>query len=184
MICLVLLTMAIIWLLPKITSAVPASLVAIATVTLLSIGVNLSANNNSGHDAVAVNPIATVGDMLRTNATAAATGAGAHSHSSESQLASSLKPGEAIVVASSAEEAASKFAEAKFAAAKIPEADTATQGNIAHAVVDGSGEQASAGISGGLPQLFFLQYEMVPMNWSTFKIIFPFAIILLSLIHI
>ena len=178
MICLVLLTMAIIWLLPKITSAVPASLVAIATVTLLSIGVNLSANNNSGHDAVAVNPIATVGDMLRTNATAAATGAGAHSHSSESQLASSLKPGEAIVVASSAEEAASKFAEAKFAAAKIPEADTATQGNIAHAVVDGSGEQASAGISGGLPQLFFLQYEMVPMNWSTFKIIFPFAIIL------
>ena len=33
-------------------------------------------------------------------------------------------------------------------------------------------------MSGGLPRLFFLQYEPVPLNWSTLKIIFPFAIIL------
>ena len=167
MVCLVLLTMAIIWLLPKITSAVPASLAAIATVTIISIGVNLSASNSS-QTGVASNPIATVGDMLRTNATAAATGANSHSHSSESELASSLKPGEAIIVASSAQEAASKFAAA----------EKANPIAVAQAGTDHSGEQASAGISGGLPQLFFLQYEMVPMNWATLKIIFPFAIIL------
>ena len=33
-------------------------------------------------------------------------------------------------------------------------------------------------ISGGLPQLFFLQYKMVPMNWETLRIILPFAIVL------
>ena len=33
-------------------------------------------------------------------------------------------------------------------------------------------------MSGGLPKLFFLEYSMVPMNWETLRIIFPFAIIL------
>jgi len=37
---------------------------------------------------------------------------------------------------------------------------------------------ASASISGGLPELFFLKYEMVPLTFATLKIIFPFAIIL------
>ena len=39
-------------------------------------------------------------------------------------------------------------------------------------------DEAESGISGGLPQLFFTQYEIVPMNWKTFAIIFPFAIVL------
>ena len=37
---------------------------------------------------------------------------------------------------------------------------------------------ASTSISGGLPQLFFLQYDVVPLNMETLRIIFPFAIIL------
>ena len=39
---------------------------------------------------------------------------------------------------------------------------------------------ADVGISGGLPQLFFLQddYKMVPLSWATLRIIFPFAIVL------
>lgn len=166
MVSLVLLTMAIIWLLPKITTAVPASLAAIATVTIIAITVNMSAGNaNDG--SVVSNPIATVGDMLKTNAAAAQTHA--HSHAPETGLADSLLPGQSIIIASSADEAAAKFTAAENAA--IEELALAQKGTEVH-------DEASAGISGGLPQLFFLQYEMVPMNWATFRIIFPFAIVL------
>ncbi|MCA9043553.1 MAG: SulP family inorganic anion transporter [Planctomycetaceae bacterium] len=74
MLGLVALTMAIIWLLPKLTTAVPASLVAILTVTLISLGVNQAAGPVNGR-----NMIATVGDMLHNNTQAAASGHG-HSH--------------------------------------------------------------------------------------------------------
>ncbi len=75
---LVLLTMAIIWLLPKLTRAVPSSLVAIVTVTLIASVCNqtldkgLAAENQS-------QVVLTVGDMLYTKAKAqaAATAIGA-----------------------------------------------------------------------------------------------------------
>jgi SulP family sulfate permease len=60
MLSLVGLTMAIIWLLPKLTRAVPASWVAIFSVTWIAIVVN----SNSSSE---INSVATVGDMLRTN---------------------------------------------------------------------------------------------------------------------
>lgn len=66
MLVLVALTMAIIYLLPKLTSAVPASLAAILTVTLLSVVINQSMSTRSG-----TNMLATVGDMLKTNTQAA-----------------------------------------------------------------------------------------------------------------
>ena len=168
MLSLVALTMAIIWLLPKVTRAVPASLAAIATVTIISILVNLSANSQPDDARIAANPIATVGDMLRTNANAVA--ANPHGHSitdAKSALQDSLLPGEEIIIASTAEEAAAKFTAASHEMA-IPPIDKNTNENAI----------ADAGISGGLPQLFFLQYEMVPLNWETLKIIFPFAFIL------
>ncbi len=65
MLALVALTMGIIWGLPKLTSAVLASLVAILAVTAFSVAVNQSQKTDSGE-----NVLATVGDMLRTNATA------------------------------------------------------------------------------------------------------------------
>ena len=57
---------------------------------------------------------------------------------------------------------------------------------VSHTTVDSKIASATAnvadatspGISGGLPQLFFMQYKVVPLNWETFKIIFPFAIVL------
>lgn len=61
------LTMAIIWLLPKLTKALPASLVAILVVSTIGITCNrilpsqLAAENQS-------NVIMTVGDMLATKA--------------------------------------------------------------------------------------------------------------------
>lgn len=71
MLGLVGLTMLIIWLFPKLTRAVPSSLVAILIVTGLAVGLNkyldpsLAGENQS-------NVIMTVGDMLLTNAKAAA----------------------------------------------------------------------------------------------------------------
>lgn len=71
MLTLTALTMAIIWLLPKFSTAVPASLVAILSVTLLAVGLNATmkpelAAENQPH------VIMTVGDMLLTNARAQA----------------------------------------------------------------------------------------------------------------
>jgi len=137
MLTLVGITMAIIWLLPKITSAVPSSLVAIATVTIIAFAVNHpSITNSDSH------PIATVGDMLRTNAAAVSTGA--HGHGADDTLIASTDQTETDQNETSASEVAT----------------------------------ADVGISGGLPRLFFLQYEVVPMTLATLWIILPYAIIL------
>jgi sulfate permease, SulP family len=76
MLALTALTMAIIWLLPKVTRAVPASLAAILVVTALSTGLNATlqpelAAENQRH------VIPTVGDLLLTKARAAAASAAA-----------------------------------------------------------------------------------------------------------
>ena len=140
MLGLVATTMAIIWLLPKLTRAIPASLAAILVVSIASVAINQSMENPAGG-----NVLATVGDMLRTNTRAA------------------------------------EIAEAK--AAKAPQAEVAATEISAAEVPDSaiviSDDSADAGsISGGLPQLFFMQYDMVPLNWDTLVIIFPFAIVL------
>ncbi|GHC00623.1 SulP family inorganic anion transporter [Cerasicoccus arenae] len=72
MLVLVAITMLIIWLLPKFTRAIPASLAAILVVTGLSLAINKAAPEswtaeNQPH------AMLTVGDMLRTNTTASAT---------------------------------------------------------------------------------------------------------------
>lgn len=85
MLGLVGLTMAIIWILPKLTRAVPASLVAILSVTLIAIVVN----SNSSSE---MNTVATVGDMLRTNSLAA-------SHGLASAENESITPVSAAIVA-------------------------------------------------------------------------------------
>lgn len=146
MLLLVVITMGIIWLLPKATRAVPASLAAILTVTLLSVAINNSVETKAGG-----NVLATVGDMLRTNSKAAELGLN-KGHHSDSHADSKTE---------------------EHVAAAIPEdsSPSAVVATETHASSSGS-------ISGGLPQLFFLQYSMVPMTWTTLKIIFPYAIIL------
>jgi len=71
MLLLVAATMAIIWLLPKFTRAIPASLAAIVLVTVASIAINRAVETPTGGNAVA-----TVGDMLNANTAAAASAAG------------------------------------------------------------------------------------------------------------
>jgi SulP family sulfate permease len=138
MLVLVAATMAIIRWLPRVTKAVPASLVAILAVTLASVAINRSAVTQDGKHL-----LATVGDMLHTNTQAAviakASGVG-HGHSAMHVGSNLLNP----VVRSQ---------DAPLLATGL-------------------------GISGGLPVPFFMQYAMVPLNWRTLQIIFPFAIIL------
>jgi SulP family sulfate permease len=84
MLALIALTMAIIWLLPKVTRAVPASLAAILVVSLIATGLNATLDS----DLAAQNQrhvVLTVGDLLLTNAKTAAvskaTGSSSHGHS-------------------------------------------------------------------------------------------------------
>ncbi|MGE9293493.1 SulP family inorganic anion transporter [Ruficoccus sp. ZRK36] len=72
MLALVGLTMLIIWLLPKLTRAVPASLAAILIVTGLSIAINKAAPASWEAQGQS-HTLLTVGDMLRANTTARAT---------------------------------------------------------------------------------------------------------------
>lgn len=145
MLALVALTMSIIWLLPKLTQAVPASLVAILSVSLISLAINQSYATPGGE-----NMLATVGDMLRTNLRAAELGVN-HAHADhETEIAA--EPHSATVV----------------------DASDASVGEPGQELT----KAKAAGISGGLPKLFFTEYEMIPLDWGTLKIIFPFAIIL------
>ncbi len=132
MLGLVGLTMAIIWLLPKLTRAVPASLVAILSVTLIAFVINSKTSTE-------MNFVATVGDMLKTNSIAA-------THNSSKDIASPQ--------------------------GKVTPPQQPAQTKVTNQAA------GTHGISGGLPQLFFLEYSMVPLNWNTLSIIFPFAIVL------
>jgi SulP family sulfate permease len=132
MLGLVGLTMAIIWLLPKLTRAVPASLVAILSVTLIAFVINSKTSTE-------MNFVATVGDMLKTNSIAA-------THNSSKAITSPQ--------------------------GKVTPPQQPAQTKVTN---QAAGDH---GISGGLPQLFFLEYSMVPLNWNTLSIIFPFAIVL------
>jgi SulP family sulfate permease len=140
MLGLVGLTMAIIWLLPKLTRAVPASLVAILSVTLIAFVMNSDAPSE-------MNVVATVGDMLKTNSIAA-------SHATPKATAKN-----------------NTVTQNDGAPAQQPEQQL-SQSEATDSPVN------TSGISGGLPQLFFFEYSMVPLNWKTLSIIFPFAIVL------
>ena len=157
MLALVLLTMSIIWILPKLTSAVPASLVAILTVTLISVAINQTQNTPDNQ-----NLLATVGDMLNTNTQAK----------------------EIAKAKAEAETFAQHALESSITLTSVQTQDLSVASQVAApyqsspAVPVDETSKAKAGISGGLPKLFFLEYEMVPLNWETLRIIFPFAIVL------
>ena len=151
MIGLVSLTMAIIWLLPKVTQAVPASLVAILTVTLISVGVNHSFKSETN----AQNMLATVGDMLNTN--------------SKAEQIRELKG----VADHGAEIASTSHAVNGGSWASMSESE---QSAAVATILDA---EPGPGIAGGLPTLYFLDAEnLAPMNFETLRIIFPFAVIL------
>lgn len=149
MTALVTLTMAIIWLLPKFTKALPASLVAILVVSGIGITMNrflpahLAAENQS-------HVVMTVGDMLGTNARVAAVkslGDGIDS--------SRMDEGESLQTNAIAPEQTAAIAEA--------------MSNV---------DPKATSISAGLPSLFFHTFTLPPITLETLWIILPFAVVL------
>lgn len=147
MLALTALTMAIIWLLPKVTRAVPASLAAILVVTTIAVGLNATlepklAAQNQRH------VIPTVGDLLLTQAKAAAV---------------SAATGEAIHGSSDAADLDRR-----------PPARS--QAEIRDVMATVTAESVS--LAAGLPRLFFLDYALPPLTWKTLQVVFPYALIL------
>lgn len=153
MVGLVALTMAIIWLLPKLTKAVPASLVAILVVTAIGV----SSNRYLSSDLAAENQnkvVMTVGDMLATNAKVAA-------------AKSVLTNDETLQVAGPTAHASD------HATGTLTDQQTAQVAAAMNNV-----DPKAASISAGLPTLFFQTFEIPPMTLATLWIIFPFAAVL------
>ena len=174
MIGLVVLTMAIIFFLPKLTKLVPSSLVAIVSVTLLA-----AAINNAGGDTKAV---LTVKDMLASGQQAAAVKEAARDNASERLTA------------------AHQMVEGAGLTGPGIEIDTTAAlagAQLGQAIDDLSDEQRTAAIntidpakvtmSGDLPKPFFFdkQYTaaketgLVPsISWETLWIILPYSLVL------
>ncbi|EAQ81204.1 SulP family inorganic anion transporter [Blastopirellula marina] len=145
MLALTALTMAIIWLLPKFTRAIPSSLAALLLVTIASVVLNQTldtslAAKNQDH------VVMTVGDMLVTNAKSKAADAARGGEPTDGH-------GPAVVVA-----------------------DAELTPEVAAAIASVTPE--TTGLSGGLPQLFFLQYMLPPLTLATLWIILPYSLVL------
>jgi len=152
MLALVALTMAIIWLLPKWTQAIPASLVAILVVTTIGFTANrLLPTTWAGENQQQV--VMTVGDMLYTNARAAAVKSALSSEGGMEAATGSHPP-----------------------AASHAELTTELQVLVVE-TMNGL-DPADSSIRAGLPQLFFLAYALPPLTLETLWIILPFAVIL------
>ena len=179
MLGMVVLTMAIIWLLPKVTQAVPASLVAILSVTLICASVNYYHKQDSSKD----NLLATVGDMLSTNDKAQKIneikGIDAHGHSIANEDSTAEDPqATPITHAALASGASAPAALARASTAKLDAETLDVEQEAAIAKVLAS-DSDSASIAGGWPMPYFLNADnLVPLNFETLRIIFPYAIIL------
>ncbi|MEM9420184.1 MAG: SulP family inorganic anion transporter [Planctomycetota bacterium] len=175
---LVALTMAIIYFLPKLTKAVPSSLAAIVTVSLLAAGINAAF---TGDDGKAIVP--TVQNMLADGKQAAAVTSAAKAEIKDTAEKSSALLVEAGLM--SAEAAENSTVEMDKHA--IGEA-TASLSDEAVAAALATIDPETVTMSGGLPKLFFLddQYKdsetgnslLPPLNLTTLWIILPFALVL------
>ncbi|QDT17593.1 SulP family inorganic anion transporter [Alienimonas californiensis] len=142
------LTMLIIWGLPKLTRAVPSSLAAILTVSLVAAGLNQWADRGLVAEGQS-NVVPTVGDMLATNKKA-------------------FEANKARVLLEEEREA---DADAELDPALV-------QAAVASALTAVDEDPNSRSIAGGLPRLFFLEWELPPVSWETLWIILPFSLTL------
>jgi SulP family sulfate permease len=157
MLALVAATMGLIAFVPRITKAVPSSLVAIVVVSLVA-----AAINTYGPEATAgiSRPVLTVGDMLldRTRAAAISTAERAKVDAVVAAATASLPAGFTVVAP---DHGPTRPLSADEITAAIASVDPAT-----------------VGIAGGLPRPAWWDYTLPPMNLATFWIILPYALIL------
>ncbi|MEM9066019.1 MAG: SulP family inorganic anion transporter [Planctomycetota bacterium] len=156
----VVLTMAIIAFLPKITRAVPASLAAIVAVSVAAVVINSSASDTDGAGEPPPRPLLTVGDMLLDSTRAAAvTTAQREKDRSLLEAASESMPAGVRPIASETGPIA-----------------PLSQGEIDAAIASVDAE--TTGIAGGLPRPAWLDFTMPPFAWATLWIILPYSLIL------
>ncbi|MDB5328048.1 MAG: bicA [Phycisphaerales bacterium] len=150
MIGLVGLTMAVIWLLPKFTRAVPAGLVAIVLATALSLSINrLAPHSWAGENQP--HAVMTIGDMLRTNTIAKAM------H----------------------EQSPNPFSNFNIIHQEVGHREEVqtrqpTREELTNQVIDDV-DAHYTGLAAGLPKLFFTEHALPPISFATLWIILPFA---------
>ncbi|VAX39915.1 Sulfate permease [hydrothermal vent metagenome] len=158
MISLVLLTMAIIVLLPKLTKAIPSSLAAIIIVSMIAIGVNQYAPQ-SWTPAGQSNTVQTVDDLVMNN----------------------LKAKAVQNVALKAHDDQQNSENNREAPVTKDHHQTADITLLSQAEIRSAVESVKA-TAEPLPMLFFLdsRYTLAPFTWETLFIIFPFSLILVG----
>jgi sulfate permease, SulP family len=156
MLALVAATMGIIAFLPRLTRAVPSSLVAIIAVSLGALAINAWAPAARGEAA----PVLTVRDMLvdSTRAAAVTSAQRAKDAAALAQVEAAL-PGTLTAVPTG-----------KGAVAPLTAEETAA------AIASVNTEEV--GIAGGLPRPAWWDYRLPPLNLHTLWIILPFSLIL------
>ncbi|HEV7300431.1 MAG TPA: SulP family inorganic anion transporter [Tepidisphaeraceae bacterium] len=166
MLALMALTMAIIWRLPKLTRAVPASLAAILIVSGIAVAINKTAGPSlkpQGSD----NAVLTVGDMLVSNAKAKAV--------ADLKGTTLLAEGQTPAGPGGAMTRNKPVAAITGTNQPVDEAPVPSEAVVA---AMNSVTKESAGIAAGLPRPFFMQYALPPITLETLWIILPFALVL------
>ncbi len=162
MLALVAATMAIIAFLPKLTRAVPSSLVAIGAISLAGLAINAGDGGatDGTPEATTEQTVLTVRDVVVDSTQAAAVRAAqdAKNDATLTELAALLPDG--------------VRAEPDHGKAIAP----LTAPEIAEAVA--SVDQASVGIAGGLPRPVWMDFTLPPLTLATLWIILPFSLIL------
>lgn len=149
MLVLIALTMSIIWLLPKFTRALPASLIAILFVTAVSVVLNSTLDTRFAAENQS-RVVLTVRDMLVSNATAAAEKA--REKAIDTPTASPT--GDRLTIVAAGGESLEV----------IPPSETVSPEDVS--------------LSAGLPRLFFLDFSLPPISIATLLIILPYALTL------
>jgi len=166
MLALVAATVGIIAFLPKLTRAVPASLVAIVTISLAAVAVNAwaPASDTDAQAPQAERPVRTVGDLVLDNTRAAAV-----------RQAQSAKDAAALETASAT---LPKPVRETLAVSIEGDAPLAPLSSEETAAALASVDESDAGIAGGLPRPAWLDFELPPLTLETLLIILPFSVIL------
>ncbi len=173
MLGLVALTMAIIWGLPKLTKAVPASLAAIVLVSLLALGINAVSDGDQ-------RPVATVKDMLVDGQRAAAVttlardDAKQRAEDAQAALTASNLTGPGVPDDLPQSAAALNKHDLEHAIAHLPE--------DARVAAVGAVNADNVTMQAGLPTPFFLDSRYTdlipPFTMQTLWIILPFSLVL------
>lgn len=148
------LTMAVIAFLPRLTKAVPSSLVAIIVISLAAYFTNSRAKSGEPH------PLLTVKDMLVDSTRAAAVKDAQKSKDAATieSVRASLPANATVVPATSGP-----------VAPLTPDETTAVIASV---------DPTTIGIAGGLPRPVWWDFKLPPMNFQTLWIILPFSLIL------